>query len=79
MRLCIVFVAAVHIMYHTMRQVEHDAIRRLSALGPFLLPPIHRFQAAAVGDTIYIHHHRCSDHILALEVAAEGGPRLSKV
>jgi hypothetical protein len=30
---------------------------------------ISRFQAVAVGDTIYIHTHRCSDHIIALDVS----------
>ncbi|GBF89617.1 hypothetical protein Rsub_02335 [Raphidocelis subcapitata] len=31
---------------------------------------ISRFQAEAVGNNIYIHTHRCSDHILLLDTAA---------
>lgn len=32
---------------------------------------ISRFQAVAVGDIIYIHTHRCSDHIITLDTATE--------
>ncbi|KAF8065913.1 protein phosphatase 2C 68 [Scenedesmus sp. PABB004] len=42
------------------------------------LAGISRFQAAAVGAKIFIHTHRCDDHVLLLDTAAPGGPALSK-
>jgi len=42
------------------------------------LPRISRFQAAAVGSTVYVHHHRCSDHILAMDVSG-AAPVLRRV
>lgn len=43
------------------------------------MQPISRFQAAAVGHTIYIHTHRSINDILVLDVADPDKPRLKQV
>lgn len=43
------------------------------------MQPISRFQAAAVGHTIYIHTHRSLNDILVLDVADPDKPRLKQV
>ena len=41
------------------------------------LPAISRFQAAAVGNKIYIHTHRSLQDILTLDVSSADSPVLS--
>lgn len=43
------------------------------------LKPISRFQAAAVGNMVYIHTHRSLNDILVLDVANSDKPKLKQV
>ena len=43
------------------------------------LQPISRFQAAAVGNVVYIHTHRSLNDILVLDVANPDSPKLKQV
>lgn len=43
------------------------------------LQPISRFQAAAVGNLVYIHTHRSLNDILVLDVANPDSPKLKQV
>ncbi len=43
------------------------------------LQPISRFQAAAVGNMVYIHTHRSLNDILVLDVAKPDSPKLKQV
>ncbi len=43
------------------------------------LQPISRFQAAAVGNMVYIHTHRSLNDILVLDVANPDSPKLKQV
>jgi hypothetical protein len=50
--------------------LEHARWERIAPAGaPF--PPASRHAAAAVGDEVFIHTHRCGNHILVLDAAAE--------
>ena len=43
------------------------------------LQPISRFQAAAVGNMVYIHTHRSLNDILVLDVTNSDSPKLKQV
>lgn len=51
---------------------------RIETQGDSFGGGISRFQAAAVGPLIYIHTHRCSDHIITLDTSASP-PLVKKV
>ena len=67
-----------HIMHYTRTADLGNYSLQLPMQGE-ALPAISRFQAAAVGDAIYIHTHRSIDDIFCLECTDLAAPRLSKI
>jgi len=63
---------------HSTLSSEPGDVRKGRARGQGeAMPAVSRFQAAAVGDAVYIHTHRSLEDVLVLDVSDPGAPKLA--